>query len=54
MGAVGAGRPHCGACTRAIINTPGAVPSSRIRGDNGSNGGYKVPRLPSSGGGWAP
>jgi RHS repeat-associated protein len=49
-GAVGAGRPHCGLCTQAIINTPGAVPASSIRGattdrDGNPTGnvGYSIP-----------
>ena len=49
-GAIGAGRPHCGGCTGAIIGTPGAVPSSSIRGATTNrdgnptgNGGYSIP-----------
>jgi RHS repeat-associated protein len=50
-GAIGAGRPHCGGCTNAIINTPGAVPSSRIRGDNGNgNNGFAIPPVTNPGG----
>jgi RHS repeat-associated protein len=54
VGALGAGRPHCGGCTQSIIDTPGAVTSSRIRGESprmgpdgqpGTNGGWPVPDL---------
>jgi RHS repeat-associated protein len=54
VGAIGAGRPHCGGCTAAIVNTPGAVPASSIRGSTTDrdgnptgNGGYSIP--PASG-----
>ena len=50
VGAIGAGRPHCGGCTQSIIDTPGAVPASSIRGattdrdgNPTGNGGFPIP-----------
>ncbi len=56
VGAIGAGIPHCGGCTNAIINTPGAVPSSSIRGvytrvngDPKNSGGFPIPPVTNPG-----
>jgi RHS repeat-associated protein len=51
VGAIGASSAHCGACTNAMINTPGTTTASRIKGAGVDpfgvpNNGWNPPALP--------